>query len=232
MHFHRRLVLAMAALVVSSPLAWAKEPAATYYDTALIDSTRFMAPPPSAEATAREIEQMLELQRMRTPEQAAKSAADLEQSVFRFADVVGPQFVEQNLPKAAAFFQRLYKTESAFNKQGKDLWNRVRPPLVDARLQPVAKYGNSASYPSGHAAFGYLTGIVLADMLPELRPQILARAREYGDHRVLGGVHYPSDVEAGRQLAVMIAVLVQLRPDYQADFAAARAEMRQALNLP
>ncbi|RYH54960.1 MAG: phosphatase PAP2 family protein [Alcaligenaceae bacterium] len=228
----RHLLLALALAGLCGPAAWAKQPTPGYYEATLVDSIRFMAPPPSAEVSAREIEQMLELQRLRTPEQVAKSAGDLEQSVFRFADVLGAQFNEERLPKATIFFHRLYKTESALNKQGKAFWKRPRPPLIDARIQPITEFGNGASYPSGHAAFGYLTGIVLADMLPEMRPQIMTRAREFGDNRVLGGVHYPSDVEAGRQLAVLIAALVQHRPDFQADFTSARAEIRELLNLP
>lgn len=226
-----KLLLCFALLASAGNAAWAKEEAALYLDAARIDSTRFMAPPPAADVTAREIEIMLDLQSKRTPEQAARSVADLEQSVFRFADVMGPKFVEADLPKTAVFFKRLYKTESAFNKQGKDLWKRERPPVVDKRLQPVAKYSNSGSYPSGHAAFSFLTAIALAEMVPEQRAQIFARAKEFGDNRVLGGVHYPSDIEAGRQMAVLIAALIQQNPEYIADFAAAKAELRRVLDL-
>ncbi|MBV7455258.1 phosphatase PAP2 family protein [Acidovorax sp. sif1233] len=221
----------LLALTGNAALAKGEAPA-VYLDAAQLDSTRFMAPPPPAEVAGKEIELMLELQRLRTPEQAARSVADLEQSVFRFANVMGPKFTEQGLPLVAAFFKRLYKTESGFNKQGKELWKRERPPVVDKRLQPVAKYSHSGSYPSGHAAFGFLTGMALADMVPEWRPQILARAREFGDNRVLGGVHYPSDVEAGRQLAVLIAALAPQNPSYRADFEAAKAELRRVLELP
>ncbi|NED90612.1 hypothetical protein G3I76_62345, partial [Streptomyces sp. SID11233] len=34
------------------------------------------------------------------------------------------------------------------------------------------------SFPSGHTSHGYAQGIVLATLLPELAPQILARASE------------------------------------------------------
>lgn len=206
--------------------------AVLYVDPARYNSTHFIAPPPSAEEGRREIEAMLVLQNQRTPEQAARAAADGEQSVFRFADVLGPRFTAQNLPLTAALFERLYRTQSALNKQGKTLWERQRPPLADTRLQPVARYSSSGSYPSGHATFSYLAGIVLGDMVPEQRTHLLERAREFGNNRVLGGVHYPSDVEAGRQLAVLIAALAPQSPDYQRDFAAARAELRGVLALP
>lgn len=39
--------------------------------------------------------------------------------------------------------------------------------------------GFSTSWLSGHAAVGTLMGIVLADMVPERRAAIMARAREF-----------------------------------------------------
>jgi len=203
----------------------------TYLDPAQIDTTRFLAPPPDETFTRREIEQMLVLQQLRTPAQAERSIADLEQSIFRFSDVMGERFRKEDLPRTAQLFETLYRTESSLNKQGKEKWQRTRPPLFDQRIQPVARYSSSGSYPSGHSTFAYLAGIVLADMVPEKRTRIFERASEFGENRVLGGVHYPSDTEAGRRLATMIAVLIQQNPAYQRDFAAARKELRALLDL-
>jgi hypothetical protein len=64
-----------------------------------------------------------------------------------------------------------------------------------------AGYGgfcDSASFPSGHSANAYLTGITLATLVPELAPQILARASEMGTDRIVLGMHYPLDVIGGR----------------------------------
>ncbi|HYD60740.1 MAG TPA: phosphatase PAP2 family protein [Noviherbaspirillum sp.] len=203
----------------------------TYLDPAQIDTTRFLQPPPDEATSKREIEHMLTLQQNRTPEQAKRSVEDLEQSIFRFADVMGDKFKKDNLPKTAKLFETLYNTESALNKQGKEKWNRVRPPLADARIKPVAKYSSSGSYPSGHATFAYLSAIVLAEIVPEKREQIFQRAIEFGNNRVIGGVHYPSDIDAGRHLATMIAALIQQNPAYQSDYAEARSELRAVLGL-
>ena len=203
----------------------------TYLDKAQIDTTRFLPPPPDEATAKREIEHMLTLQQNRTPEQAKRSVADLEQDIFRFADVMGDKFNKEHLPKTAKLFETLYNTESALNKQGKEKWNRVRPPLLDARIKPVAKYSSSGSYPSGHATFAYLSAIVLAEIVPEKRKQIFERAIEFGNNRVIGGVHYPSDIEAGRHLGTMIAALIQQNPAYQADYAEARSELRAVLGL-
>jgi membrane-associated phospholipid phosphatase len=54
------------------------------------------------------------------------------------------------------------------------------------------------SFPSGHTTAAYSVGITLATLLPELAPEILARASEAGNNRIVLGVHYPLDVVGGR----------------------------------
>jgi hypothetical protein len=66
-----------------------------------------------------------------------------------------------------------------------------------------AEYGTTAicgggSFPSGHTTTAYQAGITLATLLPELAPEILARASENGNDRIVLGVHYPLDVIGGR----------------------------------
>jgi LPXTG-motif cell wall-anchored protein len=57
---------------------------------------------------------------------------------------------------------------------------------------------SGGSYPSGHTTTAYQAGITLATLLPELAPQILARASEGGNNRIVLGVHYPLDIMGGR----------------------------------
>ena len=54
------------------------------------------------------------------------------------------------------------------------------------------------SYPSGHTTTAYEAGITLATLLPELAPEILTRASEAGNNRIVLGVHYPLDIIGGR----------------------------------
>jgi acid phosphatase (class A) len=75
-------------------------------------------------------------------------------------------------------------------------------------------------------------GLVLADMLPEYADKIMARADEYASHRVTAGVHYPSDVEAGKHAGTALAAFLFASPAFQPDYAAARQELRAALKLP
>ena len=135
-----------------------------YIDPAKFDSTRYMSPPPVALEAEEDMLAVVRWQERRTAAMAAQTVIDSEQSVFVFADVVGNKFNAANFPKARKFFNAVYRTESHLNKQGKERWARLRPPGQNDQIKPVSRFANQGSYPSGHAAFGWLTGIVQARM--------------------------------------------------------------------
>jgi len=68
-------------------------------------------------------------------------------------------------------------------------------------------------------------------MVPEKKVEILARADEYAHHRLVCGVHYPSDIAAARNVAYVLFGYMIATPRFQMDLAAARAETRKQLGL-
>jgi acid phosphatase (class A) len=88
-----------------------------------------------------------------------------------------------------------------------------------------------ASYPSGSATFGYVAAILLADMVPEKAAAIFAHAEALGRNRVIAGVHYPTDIEAGRISGSVIDNVLLHDRAFMADFDKARAEVRRAIGL-
>jgi len=67
---------------------------------------------------------------------------------------------------------------------------------------PLMNLVNSPSYPSGHTTYGYTGSLVLALLVPERYQQMIARAAEYGNDRIIVGAHYAMDVMGGRTLAL------------------------------
>jgi len=57
------------------------------------------------------------------------------------------------------------------------------------------------AYPSGHAAYGALVASILSDIYPEHAPEFYRMGLLAGYARVLQGVHYASDNDAGVVLA-------------------------------
>jgi acid phosphatase (class A) len=209
---------------------------ATYINPQQIPIGALLAPPPAAGSVRQQddLAAVLRVQSARTPEEVERAKADVTKSVFRFADVLGPAFNEADLPKAAALFRAAGENATLVAKSGKRYFNRSRPFVSSSAVHPtlLVKPGDAHdSYPSGHATFGYMCAILLAEMVPEKRDALFARGREYGENRVVDGVHYPSDVEAGRIDGTLVAAALLADPRFQTALAAAKAEVRAALKL-
>lgn len=198
-----------------------------------IDLSALLAPPPANDSAAmkKELGEILTLQVTRTPEMVARAQADQAENVWCFADVMGPKFNAAQMPEVARFFQRIADTDGAVVDPFKGVWKRPRPQMYSDLVKPAVKLSTSGSYPSGHATDGTLMAIMLANMAPEKRAEIRARGIEYGNNRVIGGIHYPSDVEAGRITGTVIAGRLLARPEFMKAFNAAKTELRSVLEL-
>ena len=198
-----------------------------------IDLTMILPPPPPNDSaqTKAELGAVLTLQVTRTPEMIASAVADSEENVWRFANVMGPNFTKEKLPKFSAFFDRVVETEGAVVDPAKDVWKRPRPHQLSDLVKPAVKLSSSGSWPSGHATVGTMMGIILADMVPEKRAEIMARAAEYAHNREVGGIHYASDVEMGKISGSVIAAVLLNRDDFKAEYEVARAELRSDLGM-
>jgi membrane-associated phospholipid phosphatase len=88
-----------------------------------------------------------------------------------------------------------------------DVYAYSRGPMLDMR--------NSPSYPSGHTTYGYTGALILAILVPERYQQMIARAADYGNDRIIVGAHYAMDVLGGRTLALYdVAHLLANDPEY------------------
>lgn len=58
--------------------------------------------------------------------------------------------------------------------------------------------GLNQAFPSGHTTYAYGISLQLAELLPELAPEIITRGSEAGNNRIVLGVHYPLDIIGGR----------------------------------
>jgi acid phosphatase (class A) len=221
-------VLRIAALLAA--LTCGAQAASTHYiDPSQVDLVHILAPPPlpdSKEGKA-DLAAVFAAQANRTDAEIKSARADAEQSVFRFADVMGPEFTPENLPFATDFSDDEQSVAMA-----KSYFERPRPFVADHNVKPVIPQPPNASYPSGHATFAYVNAILLADMVPEKAAAIFDRAGIFAHNRVIAGVHYPTDVEAGRIAGSVIDNVFLHEPRFMVDFEKARAEVRRALGLP
>jgi acid phosphatase (class A) len=231
----RRFGLA-ALLLMASVAAQAADPKFSFVDPRSIDLPRLLAPPPSdsSEVTRAELDAMLLIQERRSQSQADAALADNDADLERFSDAVGSakSLKDLPLPLTNALLNKVDRNMSPIIGAGKQVFNRPRPYALETRLKPVVPLPGGGSFPSGHAVWGYVTALVLADMVPERRRQILARADDFSRNRVIAGVHYPSDLEASRMTATIFTAFLFASPNYASERAAAAKELRAALGLP
>lgn len=87
-------------------------------------------------------------------------------------------------------------------KIAKRKYDRARPYETDTTLEPCItkpKKGSRA-YPSGHATYSRVYALMLTELMPKRRSEFVTRAEMIGRSRIVGGVHHPTDIEAGRRL--------------------------------
>ncbi|MGQ0742367.1 MAG: acid phosphatase [Alphaproteobacteria bacterium] len=233
-----------AAFLALPALAKDSAPAPTGYLAPGHVNLLSLTPPPPSPGTRQAMEDMryaLSATRARTRAAEMRADADAEPSVFRFADVLGPNFTRQKLPLLAALMDRVRRAASPPLRQMKDHWKRPRPFVVNDDVEPTARARKEAlntdgrtysySYPSGNGAFGAICAIILSDMIPEKRAELFARGWEFGANRIVAGVHFLSDIEAGRIAAAILVYAMMQNPEFRRDFAEAKAELRSQLAL-
>ena len=193
------------------------------------------APPLEDSAAAKaELAELDRIQSQRTEEEFARADHDFRtRDGSIFADAIGPAFVLGKLPVTARLLENVQKDEDAAATVAKDYFRRTRPWIVDPGLNSCSKDdAPQSSYPSGHSTMGYAMAVVLASLVPETAPAILARAADYAENRLVCGMHRRRDIQAGQVLGSVVAELLLRKPRFQAEFAAAKRELRAANVTP
>lgn len=190
-----------------------------------------LPPPPAAgsPATKIEIDQILALQKTRTPEQAARCAQIEAEDIWLFgSEVVGPWFTAANLPKTAAFFAQVREDFIAVNRAAKELHPRKRPSFADERVKPCVECKDTPSYPSGHGIQSSVWAVLLGEIFPDQAGEFLVRAATTRNYKAIAGVHYPSDLAAGQAVGEALGRALLKNPAVQQAMAGLRAEAANA----
>jgi acid phosphatase (class A) len=228
--------LAFALAVAGAAHWWLQRDQHTYLTGVTTDFVALFAAPPSADsATTRgELDELLELQRTRTTAEVTAARADRKTDVQRFYGALGfPQGSNPHLPLLLALAARVEDDFRPYVRAAKDRFRRLRPYEIEPRMKPCIEHvRGDLSYPSGHATYAYVMAYLLRDMVPEREARLFARADEFARQRMVCGVHFRSDLEAGRTGARWLAFAFTSDPGYRSDANAATAELRAALRLP
>ncbi len=204
-----------------------------YIDKNSVNLMELLAPPPrdGSPEDKEDLDSVLKAESKRTKAQGERALLDANLTVFRFADVMGADFTPAKLPLTKLLFERIKTDGDTIAWIVKDSYKRLRPFLASFAVHSLKPDTKGFSYPSGHATFAYECAVLLSKMVPEKRYEIFMRAEEYAKNRVILGVHYPSDVDAGMVGGTLLANEFLKNEKFMADFEAAKAELRGVLKL-
>lgn len=198
-------------------------PKVYYVNPAPFRALRFAPPPePGSMEQQADIAGVLAWQNKRTEADCAKSSRTAEETYDSFWGARSP-FPAPVPPGVHEFFVRLAADLEASLETMKERYQRPRPYMAYSEAQPCIKRSKSFSYPSGHTTFARVFANVLADLLPARRDEFFSKADEIAQDRVIGGVHYPGDVAAGKVFGDLYHAELLKSAAYQKDLEKLRA---------
>ena len=232
--------LAAACITAITAAAVAQSPAPTgvkgYLAAGAAPDTLRILPPPPKSGSAREAGDREVFAATRAlaggPRWAlATRDADLSKGSGMFSCAVGVQLDAAAAPVLTRVFRRVGVDTWAVIDPPKNHYGRPRPYMAagagDAPVCVDKSEGltKNPSYPSGHASISWTWGLILAELAPDRSTQILGRARSIGESRVVCGVHYASDIEAGRTTSDALVAALHGDAEFRKDLEQARVEL-------
>lgn len=175
-----------------------------------------MQDPPVAGSSVEksEVDTMFDLQNRRTEAECAMAEKQQSPTFDAFYKKSG-LFTPEEYAKIQRPLMQASSLASRITEDFKDHYRRPRPYSAYSRLRPcIPPPGGSKSYPSMHAAVAMVDACIMASVFPDRADQILKYGDRLGTLRSVVGVHYPSDVAAGKILGEQLCKLLLADPSY------------------
>lgn len=149
-----------------------------------------------------------------------------------FSCALGLPISEEATPNLNMLLRRTLADAGLATYKAKDKYQRTRP-FVAFKAQSCtpkeeAALAKDGSYPSGHSAAGWAWAMVLTEIAPDRSDALLQRGRAFAQSRGICGVHWQSDIEAGRLVGAATVARLHANPVFNAQVEAARLEVARA----
>ena len=153
----------------------------------------------------------------------------------RFAEQLGFTPDRKRMPSFVRLLNRVAEDALAVSGEAKTVYPRSRPFQRFALKRvcgqavppkPAASPTGGTSYPSGHAVVSWAVALVMVEAQPSGAQAIIARAADYGESRVVCGLHFPSDITAGQVVAAAVVDKLLASEDFRRDLRCAKTELQ------
>lgn len=163
---------------------------------------------------------------------ASDSNLGFPQAAGIFECALGVRISEATTPNLYVLLRRTVIDAGQSTYLVKQKYGRTRPFVDhgDTTCAPEDEetLRNNASYPSGHASLGWTWALILAEIAPARADALFVRGLQFGQSRVICGVHRQSDVDAGRLVAAAVVARLHGNAEFTAQLAQAKEEVARA----
>jgi membrane-associated phospholipid phosphatase len=187
------------------------EPQAGTWGTWVLTSGDELRPPapPDDAATTAEIAELKTLAAQRDTAAAEVAYWDAGSPSYRWLEIAFSRYSSgppnPGVSRAMALLNVAIYDATIATWGAKYTYNRPHPAQVDPTLTTLLTAPDNPSYPSEHAATAGAAAAILTYLFPEDAALFAETAAAAGRSRVIAGVNYPSDVEAGLALGQAVA---------------------------
>ncbi|WP_171034069.1 acid phosphatase [Lichenicoccus roseus] len=207
------------------------------------DGLLVLPPPPAPASPAQRLDEIVfthsRALRERDPQRWAlarnDAQLDFDHLMADFACALQVRLDRNSAPTLYRLLARLALDSRPETDAVKDHYDRRRPYIGNDAPICIAR-GTSldatASYPSGHTTIGWTLALLLTELAPDRAGEILARGRAFGESRIVCGVHWLSDVQAGTLNGATLVAAVHSSPGFRADMLQAGREIAAARRDP
>lgn len=198
-----------------------------------------LLPPPPAEGSAALVADTAAYRALTALQKGPRGAlatkdANLQfpAAASHFSCALGISISEKSTPHLNMLLRRTLVDAGLATYKAKDHYNRTRPfaAFNEPSCTPAEedKLRKDGSYPSGHAALGWAWALILTEIAPDRTDALLQRGRSYTQSRGVCGVHWQSDIDAGRLMGSAAVARLHSNAVFQAQLAAAKKEVADA----
>lgn len=226
----RKVILVLVQALVTVAAAWGQSDTPYFQISDLADATLYLPPPPDTTSALFEYDKsQFEWGRSVRETERGQVAVQEVNGLYPFvcslySDAFGMDISPDATPAIFKVLANSLKSAANATEACKQFYQRQRPfRYYDEPMYTGESLGNS-SYPSTHAAKGWLVALLLTEINPKGEVELLKKGYEYGQNRVIVGAHWQSDVDAARLVASYCYARLQADSTFRADMAAAKTE--------
>lgn len=210
----------------ASPIELAKAP--TFVDPNAI-SLALLPPPPAANSEEQRLDTAILMweQSRRTVYDTQRAWGSVTLDPNYFNEALGVRFEESRFPQLFNIMKTVLADTRLYVDAFKVHYKRPRPYQDNPAIKPIIPLEESYSYPSGHGTRGMTLALVLAELFPTRREALLQTGYTLGQDRIIGGVHYPSDITASVTLAQAVSKSIIASDAFKTKIKAAQDEIKR-----